>query len=97
MFTEYLIVAIASLATAVGILWGSVVVITKFVKRLVEEQMKDMKVRIASLELENQKLKIKIQERNVKIDNLTTAIYDLAMLSRKTKKINEILKRVKDL
>jgi hypothetical protein len=85
------------LATAIGILWGAVIVISNFVKKLIEEQIKEMKIRISSLEVENEKLKIEIQERNIKIDNLTTAIYDLAMATRKTKKIDEILERVKKL
>jgi hypothetical protein len=97
MTVEYFIVAISGLATAIGILWGAVIVISNFVKKLIEEQIKEMKIRISSLEVENEKLKIEIQERNIKIDNLTTAIYDLAMATRKTKKIDEILERVKKL
>jgi hypothetical protein len=97
MTEENFIVAISGLATAIGILWGAVIVISNFVKKLIEEQIKEMKIRISSLEVENEKLKIEIQERNIKIDNLTTAIYDLAMATRKTKKIDEILERVKKL
>jgi hypothetical protein len=97
MTVEYFIVAISGLATAIGILWGAVIVISNFVKKLIEEQIKEMKIRISSLEVENEKLKIEIQKRDIKIDNLTTAIYDLAMATRKTKKIDEILERVKKL
>jgi|688.fasta_scaffold507376_4 hypothetical protein len=97
MTEENFIVAISGLATAIGILWGAVIVISNFVKKLIEEQIKEMKIRISSLEVENEKLKIEIQKRDIKIDNLTTAIYDLAMATRKTKKIDEILERVKKL
>jgi len=97
MTIEYFSIAIGALASSVGVLWLAFSKSKEGEIKSLSYQLKDLRERTLKLELQNESLKVEIAKRDVKIDNLTTAIYDLAMASKKTKKIDKILERVKKL
>ena len=97
MTVGYFSIAIGALASTVGVLWLAFSKSKEGEIKSLSDQLKDLRERTLKLELQNESLKVEIAKRDVKIDNLTTAIYDLAMASKKTKKIDKILEKVKKL
>jgi peptidoglycan hydrolase CwlO-like protein len=61
MTVEYFTIAITVLASTAGILWGSLVAISKFVKNLVEKQLESTEKRISQLEEDKENLQKEVE------------------------------------
>jgi peptidoglycan hydrolase CwlO-like protein len=109
MTVEYFTIAITVLASTAGILWGSLVAISKFVKSLVEKQLESTEKRISQLEQDKENLQKEVEKRdakiealNNKIDELKVSVYDMVSASKlpieeRNAKIDQILERVNKL